>query len=403
MEAGRPQVDESPLSEGESRVEGVSRNVKVLALVSFFQDTASEMLYPVLPIFLTTVLAAPVAVVGIIEGIAEGVASIMKAVAGRLADLRKRRPLVAGGYGLSSISKLVIGLAYAWPVVLVGRVADRLGKGLRGPPRDAIIASETTQANRGRGFGFHRAADTAGAVFGPLLGLALYEAMGQEIRPLFFVAFIPAALSVGLIGFVHERPHHRHGDVPPAFSLHGFPRRYWRLMGFLGVFAFVNFTDALLILRAKQLGLGFAAIVLVYALYNLSYAALSYPAGRLSDRIPRRVVFGGGLIVFATAYIGLGLAQSSGWVWLLMPLYGCYTALTDGVSRAWVADTVPTDLVGTGLGTYAAISGAGAVTAGVWAGLAWNGTGELPLLVSGVIVAILATILLGVGQLLDRA
>jgi MFS family permease len=385
-----------------SGLDRVSRNVKVLALVSFFQDTASEMLYPVLPIFLTSVLAAPVAVVGIIEGIAEGVASIMKAVAGRLADLRERRPLVAGGYGLSSVSKLVIGLAWAWPLVLVGRVTDRFGKGLRDPPRDAIIASETSQANRGRGFGFHRAADSAGAVVGPLVGLALYEVMGQKIRPLFFVAFIPAALSVALVGFVHERPHRTNAEKSPAFSLHGFQTRYWRLMGFLGVFALVNFTDALLILRAKQLGLGFAAIVLVYALYNLSYAALSYPAGRLSDRVPRRVVFASGLLVFATAYIGLGLAQSSGWVWLLLPLYGCYTALTDGVSRAWVADTVPSHLVGTGLGTYAAISGAGAVTAGVWAGLAWNGTGRLPLIVSGCIVAILAAVLLSAGHLLDR-
>jgi MFS family permease len=160
----------------------------------------------------------------------------MKAVAGRLADLRKRRPLVAGGYGFSSVAKLVIGLASALPLVLVGRVADRLGKGLRAPHRDAIIASETTQATRGRGFGYHRAGDTAGAVVGPLLGLGLYEVMGQEIRPLFFVAFIPAVLSVALVGLVHERPHHSDGDKPPPLSLHGFPMRYWRLMGFLGVF-----------------------------------------------------------------------------------------------------------------------------------------------------------------------
>jgi MFS family permease len=325
----------------------------------------------------------------------------MKAMAGRLADLRKRRPLVAGGYGLSSVSKLLIGLAMGWPLVLVARFTDRLGKGLRGPPRDAMIATETTAANRGRAFGFHRAADTAGAVVGPLVGLGLYELMGQQIRPLFFIAFIPAAVSVGLIFLVHERLHRVDGDEPPVFSLHGFPARYWRLMAFLGVFAFVNFTDALIILRAKYLGLGYAAVILVYVLYNLSYAALSYPAGILSDRIPRRIVFAIGLFIFAVAYTGLGLTNSSSWVWVLLPLYGCYTALTDGVGRAWVADTVPTDVVGTALGTYAAISGAGAFTAGLWAGLTWHGTGTTPLIASGAIVGLLAVLLLASRKILD--
>ncbi len=379
----------------------VSHNVKVLSWVSFFQDSASEMLYPVLPIFLTTVIGAPVAVVGIIEGIAEGTASVMKAVAGRLADLRKRRPLVAGGYGLSSIAKLLIGFAMGWPLVLFARFTDRLGKGLRGPPRDAMIASDTTEANRGRAFGFHRAADTAGAVVGPLVGLGLYELLGQEIRPLFFVAFIPATISVALIFLVHERPHRADGDEPPVFSLRGFPVRYWRLTAFLGVFAFVNFTDALLILRAKYLGLGFAAVILVYVLYNLSYAMLSYPAGVLSDRIPRRVVFATGLIIFAVAYTGLGLTTTSGWVWALLPLYGCYTALTDGVSRAWVADTVPDEIVGTALGTYAAISGIGAFAAGLWAGLTWQGDGTTPLLAAGMVVGFLAVVLLAAGSFFD--
>jgi len=379
----------------------LSPTVRVLSWVSFFQDTASEMLYPVLPIFLTTVLGAPVAIVGLIEGIAEGTASVMKALAGRLADIRRRRPLVAGGYGLSSLGKLVIGFAGAWPVVLVGRFADRVGKGLRGPPRDAMIADATAPAARGRAFGFHRAADTAGAVVGPLIGLGLYEVMGHRIRPLFFVAFVPAAVSVVLIFLVHERPHRDEGDELPVWSLQGFPARYWRLMAFLGLFALVNFSDALLILRAKHLGLGFAAIVLVYALYNLSYAALSYPAGVLSDRVPRRLVFGAGLAVFAVAYAGLGLARDGVWVWVLLPLYGCYTALTDGVSRAWVADVVAGEVVGTALGTYAAFSGAGAVIAGVWAGLAWQGSGTTPLLVSGIVVAVLAVVLLAGGRVFD--
>jgi len=373
----------------------------VLSWVSFFQDTASEMLYPVLPLFLTGVLGAPAAVVGLIEGVAEGTASIMKTVSGRLADRRRRRPLVAGGYALSSVSKLLIGLATTWPLVLVARFVDRTGKGLRNPPRDAIISSDTTPATRGRAFGFHRAADTAGAVVGPLLGLGLYELMGQQIRPLFFIAFIPAAISVGLIFLVHEKPHRTVGEEPPVLSLSGLPQGFWRLMVPLGLFAFVNFSDALLILRAKDLGLGFAAVILVYVLYNLTYAGLSYPAGVLSDRVPRRVVYATGLVVFAIAYVGLGLTTTASWVWLLLPLYGCYTALTDGVSRAWVADTVPDDVVGSALGIYAAIAGVGALTAGIVAGLAWGGTGRLPLLVSGVVVAVVAVGLLVGGRVLD--
>jgi MFS family permease len=169
----------------------------------------------------------------------------------------------------------------------------------------------------------------------------------------------------------------------------------------LGVFALVNFSDAFIILRAKDLGLGFVSIVLAYALYNLVYALLSYPAGSLSDRIPRRVVFTAGIGVFAIAYVGLGLAPSSGWVWVLLPLYGAYTALTDGVARAWVADQLPATALGTGLGIYQGLVGVGALIAGVWAGLAWGEDGTLPLILSGVVVGLLALALALFGRRLE--
>src|SRR5438094_3694911 len=380
---------------------GLSRNVVVLSWVSFFQDAASEMLYPVLPLFLTGVLGAPPSVVGLIEGVAEGTASVMKAVSGRLADIRRRRPLVASGYGISSLSKLVIGVATGWPLVLVARFADRFGKGLRTSPRDALIAADTAPEHRGRAFGFNRALDTAGAVVGPLAGLALYEALDHRIRPLFFVAFVPAAASVALIGLVREPvtpPVHRN-----ARQLRGpLPRRYWRVVVFLTLFGLANFSDALLILRVKALGLGFVGIVLAYALYNVSYALLSYPAGVVSDHLPRRLVFATGLAIFAAAYIGLGTVTSSAWVWVLLPLYGGYTALTDGVGKAWVADLVPEDRVGSGLGLYQGLAGGAALVAGVWAGLAWGPAGRLPLLVSGVAVAGLAAILFLGGARLER-
>ena len=361
------------------------------------------MLYPVLPLFLTGVLGAPVAAVGLIEGVAEATASAMKIVSGRLADLRRRRPMIAGGYALSSLAKPMIGLAQAWPFVLVARFVDRTGKGIRTSPRDALIADETPSHLRGRAFGFHRAADTAGAVVGPLIGLAMYEMLDHNIRPLFFIAFIPAAISVFLIAFVHEAPHRPVPHAESTITGGPLPKRYWRVILFLALFGLVNFSDALLILRAKALGLGFAAVILAYVLYNLTYAGLSFPAGHVSDRVPRRFVFATGLAIFATAYLGLGITTTSAWVWPLFALYGGYTALTDGVGKAWIADLLPADRQGSGLGFYQGIAGAASLVAGIWAGLAWNGTGRLPLIISGTVVAVLSLTLFAVGRRLERA
>jgi MFS family permease len=375
----------------------LSRNVRVVSLVSFLQDTASEMLYPVLPFLVTGVLGAPPAVLGLIEGLADGTASAMKAVSGRLADLRHRRPLVAAGYGASALGKLLLALAGAWPVVLAARITDRVGKGLRGPPRDAIIADDTTPANRGRAFGFHRAADTAGAVVGPLLGLGLYELLGQRLGVLLWVAVLPAVLSVAAVFLIRERPH----QPPPAregWSPRGLPRDYWRVIRLIALFGLVNFPDTLLLLRAKDLGLDFAGVVAVYVLYNTTYALLSYPAGAVSDRLSRRSVFGVGLAVFAVTYLGFGLTTTVAWMWVLFPVYGAYTALTDGVSRAWIADLVPDAERGTALGIHAAVSGVGLLVAGVWAGLAWQGTGHVPFLISGSVAAVLAAVMLFGGR-----
>jgi len=383
------------------------RNVRVLSWVSFFQDAASEMLYPVMPLFLTGVLGAPVAAVGLIEGLGEAAASVMKIVSGRLADVRARRPLIALGYGMSSLAKPLIGLAQAWPFVLVARFVDRTGKGLRTSPRDALIADETPPHIRGRAFGFHRAADTAGAVCGPLIGLGVYELLGgtaSDIRPLFFVAFVPAIVSVFLVLFVREtnRPAAAHPRARTERTRSEYPRHYWRVLGFLALFGIVNFSDALLILRAKALGLGFVGIICAYVLYNLVYAGLSYPAGRLSDRVPRRNVFAAGLVVFAIAYLGLGVVTTSAWVWPLLGVYGGFTALTDGVGKAWISDLLPADREGSGLGLYQGVIGAGSLVAGVWAGLAWHGNGRLPLVVSGSAVAVLAVILFAGGKRLER-
>lgn len=374
------------------RAAWMSRNLRIMSLVSLCQDTASELLYPVLPVFLVGVLGAPVAVVGVVEGLADGAASITKLASGKISDRRPRRPLVALGYGIAAVAKLVVAIAVVWPMVLVARVADRIGKGIRGVPRDALIADGTPAEFRGRAFGFHRSVDTWGAVIGPLLGLGLYHLFGGNVRPLLLIAVIPAFASAALVFLVREVPRPApiesdestagptaHPSLPPAF---------WRAMVPLGIFAMVNFSDALLLLRAQHLGLGVGGVIGVYCLFNLTYALGSYPAGALSDRLSRPLVVGAGLLVFAVAYIALGLAPSAGWVWIIFPVYGLYSAFTDGVGKAWIVDLVPATARGWAIGVHGAVSGVGAIVAGLWAGLAWSGGGSGPLLLAGSVASV---------------
>ena len=384
------------------RVARLPRNIIILSWVSLMQDAASEMLYPILPIFVTVTLGASPAILGVIEGIAEGTASILKAVSGKLSDRRRKRPFITVGYSLSAVAKPMIGLALGWPLVLFARFTDRAGKGIRTSPRDALIASETTDETRGAAFGFHRAMDSAGAVLGPLLGLGLYQLLNHRLRPLFFAAFIPAALSVMLIGFVKEKPivkipHEQ--DSPPG----PLPKRYWRAVAFVSLFSLINFSDTFILLRAKQLGLGNVALILAYVLYNIAYSLLSYPAGKLSDRIPRRYVFAAGLVIFGVCYGGMGLAKTATAVWVLLPLYGAYTALTDGVGKAWISSLLPKHVMGSGLGYFHAITGISVLLASFWAGFAWGENGRTPLLVSGAIAIVLGAVLYFGGRSLEAA
>ncbi|MGF1425930.1 MFS transporter [Kitasatospora sp. LaBMicrA B282] len=385
----------------------MTRNVRVLCGVSFLQDAASELLYPILPIFLTTVLGAPPSVVGATEGLAEGVASVTKVVAGRLADRIRRRPLIGLGYGLAAFGKLLIALAVVWPMVLVARVVDRIGKGLRSAPRDALLIEGVPPGQRGRVFGLHRAADTAGAVVGPLIGLALYEALDHRLRPLFWVAVIPACASVALVAAVRDTTAARTPSRAPRATggprWQELPSGFWRVLVLLTLFGLVNFPDALLLLRAHDLGLGTAGVVLAYAVYNVTYAGLSYPAGALSDRFSRPLVFACGLVFFAVGYLGLGLIHSSWLVFVVLPLYGGFAACTDGVGRGWISTLVPDAAQGTAQGLYQGATGAAVLVAGLWAGLAWGSAGRLPLLVSGAVgllvaVALAADAVLRPGQ-----
>ncbi len=374
----------------------LTRNVWVLSAVSFLQDAASELLYPLLPIYLTAVLGAPPAVVGAVEGAAEGAASLSKLTAGPLGDRYARRPLIAAGYGMAALGKVIVAVAGTWPGVLTGRVVDRVGKGVRGAPRDALLVAGIDEASRGRVFGFHRTMDTLGAVVGPLIGLAGYELLDHKISPLLYVAIIPAVLSVALVALVRERPRpvERAHRRPVAASLRELPGRYWRAVVFLTAFGVVNFPDALILLRLGEIRFSVAEVILAYVGYNLVYALSSYPAGALADRIPRPAVFGIGVAFFAVGYLGLGLTTDKVVAWLILGLYGLFTACTDGVGKAWISGLVPAELQSSAQGIFQGTTGFAVLSAGLWAGLLWGANGQLPLLISGVVGGFFAALLL---------
>jgi MFS family permease len=370
-------------------------NVRVLSAVSFLQDCASELLYPLLPIYLTAVLGAPPAVVGAVEGAAEGAASLTKLASGPLGDRFARRPLIATGYGMAALGKVIVAAAGAWPGVLAGRVVDRLGKGLRGAPRDALLVADVDDAARGRVFGFHRAMDTFGAVIGPLLGLAGYEFLDHQIAPLLWVAVVPAVLSVALVFLVRERVRFvPRSDRPPMLSrVRDLPRRYWRVTALLVAFGVVNFPDALLLLRLNEIGFSVVEVILAYVGYNLVYAVSSYPAGVVADRIGRPAVFAIGLLFFAVGYTGLGLTTDPVAAWLLIAVYGLFTGCTDGVGKAWISSLVNRDVQASAQGVFQGASGFAVLAAGLWAGMLWGADGSVPLLVSGVTGGVFAAVM----------
>lgn len=371
------------MTQARFRLHGIPRNVAALALVSFLADVASEMLYPVIPLFLTTTLGTSPALLGLIEGIAEGVSSGLRWIGGVLSDRSgRRKPFVVVGYGLAALSKPMMGAAaYAlgWPLFLLGRACDRLGKTVRSAPRDALIADSTDAAYRGRAFGFHRAMDSFGAVIGPLVALGiLFVWPDLPLASLFLIAVVPGLLSVIVASTaVHEvtqppRPSRADDTSSPASAPRRFPAAFWRLLVACAVFSLGASTTSFLLLRAKELGLSFSQIIFAYAAFNLVYALGSFPLGHLSDRVGRRKVVAIGWSFHALVYAGFALTHSAMIVWVLLPLYGLYMALTDGVTKAMVTDLVPSAQRAGALGWFATVSGLGQLAASVIAGLAWE-------------------------------
>jgi MFS family permease len=347
-------------------------NVRALSWVSFANDFASELVYPVVPLFLTITLGAPATVLGVVEGIAEGTAVGLRGAAGWLSDRAGgiRKPWITGGYGISAVSRIALAAAWAWGVVLVARAADRLGKAARTAPRDALIRDSTQAALRGAAFGYHRAFDTAGAVAGPLLAVALL-AMGVSLRTVLIVAVAPGFVTLVLLRAVrevHPASEVLAGEDPPQ----RLPPAFWGALTVWTIFSVGNSSDAFLIVRAHDLGLSTTLVVLAYAGYNVVYSGLSWPLGALSDRVPRTSILAAGLAVFALVYAGFAVAPGGWAVWPLFAVYGAYIAATDGIARAWVGDHAPTGATGTAYGLFSAANGGALLIASIVAGVLWS-------------------------------
>ncbi|MGH7712436.1 MAG: MFS transporter [Gemmatimonadaceae bacterium] len=353
------------------------RTVIALATVSLLTDASSEMIYPLLPLFLSGVLGASATALGAIEGAAESVAALLKLASGAWSDrLTRRKPLVVAGYVLASIVRPLIGLAQAaWHVGAL-RVTDRIGKGIRTSPRDALIADAVAPSQRGAAFGVHRAGDHIGAVLGPLLAFGLLQFFGLSLRTVFLLAAIPAAMSLAvlLFGVREERVHRANVDKPGlgADAPAGLGAQFWKYLGVLLLFSLGNASDAFLLLRASALGVAAAHIPLLWAAHHVVKALANVRGGALSDRVGRRPLIVAGWAVYAIVYLAFARATMAWHAWALFLGYGLYFGLTEGVEKAFVADVVPDRLRGTAFGWFNFTLGLAALPASLIFGLLWD-------------------------------
>lgn len=421
-----------------ARRPALGRNVLVLSVVSFLTDASSEIIYPLLPLFLSTVLGAGATTVGAIEGAAESTAALLKLASGWWSDrLRRRKPLVVAGYALASAVRPLVAFAQSSGQVLAIRLADRAGKGIRTSPRDALIAESVDGGIRGRAFGVHRAADNLGAVVGPLIAFLLLGRMGLSLRTVFLIAAIPAVLSViVLVAGVRETASadYRVGDLqdsipgsssdaaragrstssadfadfrdssgsapgtePPVAAERRPPtlgRRFWGFLAAVLLFTLGNSTDAFLLLRAQQLGVSIAMIPILWAVLSAAKSVASVPGGTLSDRVGRKPLIVTGWAVYAAVYLAFAHASATWHVWVLFIAYGLHFGLTEGTERAMVADLSPVARRGLAYGWYNLGVGIAALPASIVFGLLWDRYGAATAFNTGATLAVLAAIVL---------
>ena len=375
----------------------IPKQVIILGLVSLFTDIASEMLYPVTPIFLTTVLGASMALVGIIEGIAEFIAGFLKGYYGKISDkLGKRSIFITIGYGLSALVKPLPGIFPFIPAVLVSRVVDRIGKGIRTAPRDALLASYAN-GNTGAIFGFHRGMDTLGAAIGPVSALVLLHFYPNNFKLIFLVAFVPSIIAVGFTTIVKDKITAIKRKQTQRYSTlwKSAPSEFKVVLVLITIFSLVNSSDVFLILKSQNVSHSGTMAIIGYIFYNLVYAVASYPLGKVADKFGKRNVYIAGLIIFSAVYWGFAVSPDLQLIWSFFVLYGLYAASTEGVAKAWVSDLIPDNVRGTAIGLLTMLSSFAMMLGSFITGVLWDQFGSsIPFMVSSIVSLIVAIVFL---------
>jgi MFS family permease len=384
---------------------GLRKNVFFAGVVSFFMDVSSEMIYPLMPLFLANVLGINKSMIGLIEGIAEATASMLKVFSGWLSDrLGQRKNLMIAGYAISTLSRPIIALAGVWQQVLAARFIDRLGKGIRTAPRDAIIAESTETSHLARAFSFHRSMDTLGAVVGPAIAMLLLQLQSGNYQMVFWLSMVPGVMAVfTIIFFIRDKrtSAYRPGERP-RLSIRHFN---WRMKFFIliaTIFALGNSSDAFLILRAEQVGIAPVLIPAVYLTFNLIYSLSAIPAGIAADRFGKKPLIMIGFILFAGLYFGFAVAGTAASIWVLFSFYGLFMGLTEGIQKGFLATIIPSDFKATAFGVYATFVGLAALPASVIGGLLWDRVSPAATFYFGSATAAVAAILFMILIALDR-
>ncbi|MHB8805971.1 MAG: MFS transporter [Anaerolineaceae bacterium] len=368
-----------------SAIKKLPRNVWAVGFTSFFMDISSEMVINILPLFLANVLGVQTSIIGLIEGVAEATASILKLFSGWLSDkLKSRKWLAVVGYALSAISKPFFYLASSWELIAGVRWADRIGKGIRTAPRDALVADSTTKETRGLAFGFNRAMDKAGAMIGLLIAALVVwltqantlDLTKSTFQTIVLISLVPAVLAVFTLAFGTKDVDVAGQREAPKFSLKKMGKPFNIFLVIVSIFTLGNSSDSFLVLRSQNLGVSVIGIMVMLAVYNLIISLIATPAGSLSDRIGRRKLIIGGWLLYAAVYLGFALANNAWQVWLLYIVYGLYFGMAFGTANAMVADLVPENLRGTAYGTYHAVIGLLAFPSSLIAGILWQGVGN---------------------------
>jgi len=375
----------------------IPKQVLLLGLVSLFTDIASEMLYPVTPIFLTVVLGSSMAVVGVIEGIAEVTAGLLKGYFGNYSDrIGKRSIFVVLGYGISALVKPLPGIFQNIPTVLFSRVSDRVGKGIRTAPRDALLASYSDR-NSGAIFGFHRGMDTLGAAIGPVVALILLYFFPNNYQLIFLVAFIPSVIAVSFTLLIKDKQNFIKERVKQNY-LHFWkeaPKEYKLILILITTFSLVNSSDVFLILKSKDVSHSSSLAIFGYVFYNVIYAIFSYPLGGLSDKFGKKNIFSLGLIMFSLVYLGFAFIDNIDFIWLLFALYGIYAASTEGVSKAWVSELIPNEQRGSAIGLLSMLSSFSIMLGSFFTGVLWDMFGSpVPFIISAIVSLIVSIVIL---------